>query len=62
MLWHALDAAGRPACHRCRFSALIQGSSDLPERLQAAGIDTVIITGTATNICCECRPRATRSC
>jgi ureidoacrylate peracid hydrolase len=40
-----------------RFSALIQGSSDLLERLQAAGIDTVIITGTATNICCESTAR-----
>jgi ureidoacrylate peracid hydrolase len=36
---------------------MIQGSSDLGERLQAAGIDTVIITGTATNVCCESTAR-----
>jgi ureidoacrylate peracid hydrolase len=40
-----------------RFSALIQGSSELGERLQAAGIDIVIITGTAANICCESTAR-----
>ncbi|GHA19146.1 hydrolase [Devosia pacifica] len=40
-----------------RFSALIQGSSDLHERLQAAGIDTVLITGTVTNVCCESTAR-----
>jgi ureidoacrylate peracid hydrolase len=40
-----------------RFSALIQGSSDLGERLATAGIDTLIITGTATNVCCESTAR-----
>ncbi len=40
-----------------RFSALIQGSSDLGERLSTAGIDTLIITGTATNVCCESTAR-----
>ena len=40
-----------------RFSALIQGSSNLGEQLRAAGIDTMIITGTATNICCESTAR-----
>ena len=54
MLWHALDVQpGDQHVIKRRFSALIQGSSDLLERLQAAGIDTVIIAGTATNICCE---------
>lgn len=36
-----------------RFSAFIQGSSDLHERLQERGIDTLIIVGTLTNVCCE---------
>ena len=36
-----------------RFSAFIQGSSNLEARLRAAGIDTVIITGTLTDVCCE---------
>jgi ureidoacrylate peracid hydrolase len=57
-LWHALDLQpGDRHVIKRRFSALIQGSSDLGERLQAADIDTVIITGTATNICCESTAR-----
>lgn len=40
-----------------RFSALIQGSSDLGEHLSKAGIDTLVITGTATNVCCESTAR-----
>jgi ureidoacrylate peracid hydrolase len=35
-----------------RFSAFIQGASKLDEILRAAGIDTVLITGTMTNTCC----------
>jgi ureidoacrylate peracid hydrolase len=57
-LWHGLDMhPGDQQVIKRRFSALIQGSSDLGERLQAAGIDTVIITGTATNVCCESTAR-----
>jgi ureidoacrylate peracid hydrolase len=57
-LWHELDIQpGDEHVIKRRFSALIQGSSDLGERLQAAGIDTVIITGTATNVCCESTAR-----
>jgi ureidoacrylate peracid hydrolase len=57
-LWHALDVQpGDRDVIKRRFSALIQGSSDLGERLQAAGIDTVIIAGTATNVCCESTAR-----
>jgi ureidoacrylate peracid hydrolase len=40
-----------------RFSAFLENSSDLHARLQARGIDTVIITGTLTNICCESSAR-----
>lgn len=40
-----------------RFSAFIQGSSNLHERLQARGIDTVIVTGTVSNVCCESTAR-----
>ena len=57
-LWHELDI--RPDDEitiKRRFSALIQGSSDLGERLTKAGIDTLIITGTATNVCCESTAR-----
>jgi len=40
-----------------RFSALIQGSSDLDQRLKTLGIDTLLVTGTATNVCCESTAR-----
>jgi ureidoacrylate peracid hydrolase len=40
-----------------RFSAFVQGSSDLPERLRTAGCDTVLIAGTVTNVCCESSAR-----
>lgn len=40
-----------------RPSAFIQGSSDLEARLRARGIDTLIITGTLTNACCESSAR-----
>ncbi len=36
-----------------RFSALVQGSSALDTVLRQRGIDTLIIVGTATNVCCE---------
>ncbi|MCX5497844.1 cysteine hydrolase [Kaistia dalseonensis] len=42
---------------KSRFSALVPGSSDLHAQLQARGIDTVIITGTVTNCCCESTAR-----
>src|SRR5262245_45131602 len=57
-LWHALDVRpGDRHVIKRRFSALIQGSSDLDARRRAAGIDTLVITGTATNICCESTAR-----
>jgi ureidoacrylate peracid hydrolase len=57
-LWHELDIKpGDQHVVKRRFSALIQGSSDLDARLRAAGIDTLIITGTATNVCCESTAR-----
>ncbi len=57
-LWPDLDIRpGDEVTIKRRFSALIQGSSDLGERLGAAGIDTLIITGTATNVCCESTAR-----
>jgi ureidoacrylate peracid hydrolase len=36
-----------------RFSALVQGSSGLDQILRQRRIDTLIIVGTATNVCCE---------
>jgi ureidoacrylate peracid hydrolase len=43
--------------HKYRFSALVQGASDLDAILRARGIDTLIIVGTATNVCCESTAR-----
>jgi ureidoacrylate peracid hydrolase len=40
-----------------RFGAFVPGSSQLHAVLQERGIDTVIITGTATNVCCESTAR-----
>jgi ureidoacrylate peracid hydrolase len=33
------------------------GTSELPDRLRARGFDTVLITGTVTNVCCESSAR-----
>ncbi len=40
-----------------RYSALIPGSSPLERILRSLGIDTLLITGTKTNICCESTAR-----
>jgi ureidoacrylate peracid hydrolase len=53
-LWHAMEpATGDLTVPKSRFSAFIQGSSDLHDILTARGIDTVIVTGTTTNTCCQ---------
>lgn len=40
-----------------RYSAFIQGSSDLETMLRSRGLDTLLITGTVTNVCCESTAR-----
>ncbi len=40
-----------------RYSAFIQGSSDIDRILRGLGIDTVVIVGTLTNVCCESSAR-----
>jgi len=42
---------------KIKYSAFIQGSSDIDAQLKARGIDTVLIAGTATNVCCESTAR-----
>jgi ureidoacrylate peracid hydrolase len=42
---------------KIKYSAFIQGSSDLDAELKSRGIDTVLIAGTATNVCCESTAR-----
>lgn len=57
-LWPELDV--RPEDKRVtkrRYSAFIQGSSDIELVLKDAGIRTVIVTGVATNVCCESTAR-----
>jgi len=40
-----------------RYSAFLPGASDLAEILEVKGIDTVVITGTLTNVCSESSAR-----
>ncbi|MCC6949803.1 MAG: cysteine hydrolase [Bradyrhizobiaceae bacterium] len=42
---------------KTRYSAFIQGSSGLDRALRARGIDTVVVVGTLTNVCCESTAR-----
>jgi ureidoacrylate peracid hydrolase len=57
-LWPALDARPEDAqIVKKRFSAFIQGSSDIVAYLRGHGIDTLLIGGTATNVCCESSAR-----
>ena len=57
-LWSALDVrADDLIVEKNRFSAFIQGSSKLAEVLRERGLDTVLITGTVTNVCCESTAR-----
>ena len=57
-LWAELDVRpeDRPMIKK-RFSAFLQGSSEIVPYLRARGIDTVVIAGTATNVCCESSAR-----
>jgi ureidoacrylate peracid hydrolase len=57
-LWAALDV--RPddlIVEKNRFSAFIQGSSNLADVLRSRGLDTILVTGTVTNVCCESTAR-----
>ena len=57
-LWPTLDV--RPEdliVEKNRYSAFIQGSSKLAEQLRTRGLDTLLITGTVTNVCCESTAR-----
>jgi ureidoacrylate peracid hydrolase len=57
-LYHELEILGDDAIvQKRRFSAFIQGSSGLEALLRQRGIDTVIVTGTRTNVCCETTAR-----
>ena len=62
-LWETLDA--RPDdifVEKNRFSAFIQGSSNIADILRAKNIDTILVTGTVTNVCCESTARDAMMC
>jgi ureidoacrylate peracid hydrolase len=57
-LWAGLDV--RPEdlkVRKRRFGAFAPGASDLHAILQERGVDTLIITGTASQVCCESTAR-----
>jgi ureidoacrylate peracid hydrolase len=57
-LWPTLEVRdGDLTVEKNRYSAFIQGSSDLADVLRARGLDTLLITGTVTNVCCESTAR-----
>jgi ureidoacrylate peracid hydrolase len=57
-LWHELQIDPLDLrAKKNRYSAFFPGASDLPQRLQQRGIDTVLIAGTMTNVCCEASAR-----
>jgi ureidoacrylate peracid hydrolase len=56
--WPELDIRdGDLIVDKTRFSAFIQGASDIEPLLRRRGIDTVLVTGTLTNVCCESTAR-----
>lgn len=57
-LWSELDVQpGDPKVEKIHYSAFIQGSSDIEPLLRGRGIDTVLVTGTVTGVCCESTAR-----
>lgn len=58
-LWPALDVDREADAfiEKERFGAFIPGTCDLDAFLRARGIDTLIVTGTLTNVCCESTAR-----
>jgi ureidoacrylate peracid hydrolase len=57
-LWPELDVGPEDRIvDKTRLSAFIPGTCDLHDILTGRGIDTLIITGTVTNACCESTAR-----
>jgi len=57
-LWPELEVKdGDIVVNKNRYSAFLPGASPLVGELRARDIDTVIITGTLTNVCCESSAR-----
>ena len=57
-IWHELRVEEADIkLFKNRYSALISGSSQLERILRSLGIDTLLIAGTKTNVCCESTAR-----
>ena len=57
-IWPDLNVAATDAqIFKNRYSALISGASSLERQLRSQGIDTILIAGTKTNVCCESTAR-----
>jgi ureidoacrylate peracid hydrolase len=57
-LWPTLDVRREDLIvEKNRYSAFIQGSSKLADELRKRGLDSLLITGTVTNVCCESTAR-----
>jgi ureidoacrylate peracid hydrolase len=57
-LWPGLEVLpGDLRVQKRRFGAFAPGASDLHAILQERGIDTLIVTGTASQVCCESTAR-----
>jgi ureidoacrylate peracid hydrolase len=57
-IWDGMDVQpGDEAVIKTRFSAFIRGASDIEERLRAKGIDRLVMTGVATDVCVESTTR-----
>jgi len=57
-LWHELATEPMDIVHqKYRYSAFAGDQNDLESELRARGIDTVLICGMVTNVCCESTAR-----
>ncbi len=57
-LWREMDVSDEDLCvDKHRFSGFTPGTSTLDAELKARGIETLIISGTLTNCCCESTAR-----
>ena len=57
-LWSDLEVKPEDAkVQKTRFSAFAKDSSDIETLLRRRGIDTVIVTGTVTSVCCDSTAR-----
>ena len=57
-IWPDLDVRdGDPLVHKNRFGGFIGSQGRLAQELHDRGVDTVLVVGTVTNVCCETTAR-----